>query len=62
MMKRIICVVMMLVLMVVALAGCSSGSSYGSKGPGTCGWCDGWGYSTYKDANGNYKTKDCPHC
>ena len=40
-----------------------SGSSYSSgRKCGECTWCDGVGYSRYKDASGNYVRKTCTHC
>ena len=51
-MKRLIALVLMLLLLIGILAGCG----YSTAGPGQCMWCDGYGYSSYKDVNGNYRS------
>ena len=57
--KRVVPMILMLVLIMGLLAGCSR---HYSARAGECIWCDGVGYSTYKDATGNYVRKICSHC
>lgn len=57
-MKRFLAYVVMLLLLAGMLASCG----YSTAKPGQCMWCDGFGYASYKDASGNYRTKTCSHC
>ena len=57
MVKRIIAI-LLLVLMIVTLSGCSGSSTPAGK----CMWCSGVGYARFKDANGNWVNKTCSHC
>ena len=60
-MKKILALTIVLIIAISLLAGCSSSSSY-SRSAGECMWCDGVGYSRYKDASGHYVNKTCSHC
>ena len=58
--KRILCLVMVLLSFVLLLASCSGSDS--SHAAGECIWCNGVGYSRFKDASGNWVNKTCSHC
>ena len=60
--KRIICLVLVLLSFILLFSSCSSGGSSSSHAAGECMWCNGVGYSRFKDASGNWVNKTCSHC
>ena len=59
-MKRLMVLFLLVTLLAGILVGC--GSNYSSAKPGQCMWCDGYGYASYYDSDGNLRSKTCSHC
>ena len=49
-MKKIAACFLLLILIIAILTGCGS---YTTAKPGQCMWCDGYGYASYYDVDGN---------